>query len=206
MPKCAPPIRMSAFQTFLNAAHRSFGWLVQAMSGIASAWIFVIMLMIAVDIILRFIFGSPIAGVTEIVEISIVIILFLQMTNALRSGRITRSDALFSKILKRAPKIGHAMGAAFNLAGVYLMVVIIDFGWPKWVQAYEDDYFVGNAGVFTFPEWPQHLILVIGCTVMAIQFLLFAIDNFRGMAGKPALAGESERKAEADPSDRSVSS
>jgi TRAP-type mannitol/chloroaromatic compound transport system permease small subunit len=195
---------MSSFQIFLNAANRSFGWLVQAMSGMASAWIFVIMLMIAFDIILRFVFGAPIDGVTEIVEISIVIILFLQMTNALRSGRITRSDALFSKIMKRAPKIGHAMGAAFNLAGVYLMVVIIGVGWPKWVQAYQEGFFVGNAGVFTFPEWPQRLILVIGCAVMAIQFLLFAIDNFRGMAGKPALASESESEPDAGSSDRSL--
>lgn len=163
------------------------------------------MLLVTLDITLRFAFGGPISGVTEIVEISIVVVLFLQMSHALKVGRITRSDALYSTILRRAPKVGNTMGAVFNLAGVGLMIAIIKGGWPKWIQAYEGGHFVGNVGVFTFPEWPQRLVLVIGCATMAIQFFLLALDNIRGIMGKPPLEAEEAVDVEAEAVERELS-
>ena len=196
---------MSPILSGLDALRRLFGWVVLVFNAMASAWIFAIMLLVTLDIILRFAFDGPISGVTEIVEISIVVVLFLQMTHALKVGRITRSDALFSAIVRTSPKLGHAMGAVFNLAGVGLMIAIIKGGWPKWIQAYEGGHFVGNVGVFTFPEWPQRLVLVIGCAAMAIQFFLLALDNFRAMAGKPPLEDEKAVDVEADVADQEMS-
>ena len=143
--------------------------------------------LVTTDIILRFLFSAPISGVTEIVEISIVIIVYLQLTHTLKVGRMTRSDALYSTILRRYPPVGHIMGIIFSAAGVGLMMAIVKGGWPKWLQAFHGGHFIGNTGVFTFPEWPQRLILVIGCTMVAIQFALMALDNIRGLFGKPPL-------------------
>jgi C4-dicarboxylate transporter, DctM subunit len=189
---------MSAILSALDTLRRLFGGMVLLFNALASAWIFAIMLLVTLDIILRFAFGGPISGVTEIVEISIVVVLFLQMTHALKVGRITRSDALYSVILRRSPVFGNIMGALFNLAGVGLMVAIIGGGWPKWIQAYEGGHFVGNVGVFTFPEWPQRLVLVIGCATMGMQFLLLALDNVRAMFGKPPLEIERAVDVEAE--------
>ena len=36
-----------------------------------------------------------------------------------------------------------------------------------------NEYFVGNEGVFTFPVWPIKTIILIGCVVTAMQFLVF---------------------------------
>lgn len=196
---------MPAILKGLDSLRRLFGWVVLVFNGLASAWIFAIMLLVTLDIILRFAFGGPISGVTEIVEISIVAVLFLQMTHALKVGRITRSDALYSTILRRAPKVGNTMGLVFNLAGVGLMAAIIKGGWPKWIQAYDGGHFVGNVGVFTFPEWPQRLILVIGCATMAIQFFLLALDNVRAMYGKPPLEEEKAVDVEIEAVERSTS-
>jgi len=44
--------------------------------------------------------------------------------------------------------------------------------------------------VFTFPEWPQRLALVVGCTLLGIQFFLLVVDNLRGLFGKPPLEHE----------------
>ena len=70
------------------------------------------------------------------------------------------------------------------------MIAIITGGGSKWLQAYHGNFFVGNVGVFTFPEWPQRLILVIGCTLLAIQFALLALDNIRALFGKQPLVTE----------------
>lgn len=147
----------------------------------ASLMIFGIMILITFDIALRYMFNAPIRGVTAIVEIAIVVIVYLQLTHALQNGRITRSDALFSAIMRRRPAIGHVMGAIFNAAGFGLMIAIIIGGWPKWIDAYERGHFIGSVGVFTFPEWPQLLVILIGCAMMAIQFALFACDHIDGL-------------------------
>jgi TRAP-type mannitol/chloroaromatic compound transport system permease small subunit len=103
---------------------------------------------------------------------------------------VTRSDALYGRILAKWPPIGNILGILFHLAGVGLMLAIVLGGWPKWLQAYHGGHFVGNTGVFTFPEWPQRLVLVIGCTMLGIQFVLMAVDNIRGLFGKPPLEHE----------------
>ncbi len=148
------------------------------------------MILISVDILLRFIFNSPLSGTTEIVEISIVTILYLQLAHTLKVGRVTRSDALYSRILRKWPPIGNTLGILFHLAGVGLMVAIVLGGGPKWLQAYHGGHFVGNTGVFTFPEWPQRFVLVIGCAMLGIQFALMAVDNLRGLFGLPPLEDE----------------
>ena len=181
---------MPAIINLLNFLRRIFDWIVVTANAAASGWIFVLMALVTSDIILRFVFASPISGVTEIVEISIVIILYLQLTHTLKVGRMTRSDALYSTILRRYPAVGNIMGFFFSAAGVGLMIAIIKGGWPKWIQAYHGNFFVGNVGVFTFPEWPQRLILVIGCALLAIQFALLALDNIRALFGKHPLVTE----------------
>ena len=181
---------MPAIINLLNLLRRIFDWIVVTANAAASGWIFVLMALVTSDIILRFVFASPISGVTEIVEISIVIILYLQLTHTLKVGRMTRSDALYSAILRRYPAVGNIMGFFFSAAGVGLMIAIIKGGWPKWIQAYHGNFFVGNVGVFTFPEWPQRLILVIGCALLAIQFALLALDNIRALFGKHPLVTE----------------
>lgn len=177
---------------------RIFDWIVVVANAAASGWIFVMMALITTDIFLRFVFSAPISGVTEIIEISIVVIVYLQLTHTLKVGRMTRSDALYSSILRRYPPVGHIMGIVFSAAGIGLMIAVIKGGWPKWIKAYKGDYFVGNTGVFTFPEWPQLLILVIGCTMLAIQFALMALDHFRGLLGKPPLGHEEAVDVEVD--------
>jgi TRAP-type C4-dicarboxylate transport system permease small subunit len=139
---------------------RLFDLIVVIANGAASGWIFVMMALITTDIFLRFVFGAPISGVTEIVEISIVIIVYLQLTHTLKVGRMTRSDALYSSILRRFPPVGHIMNILFSLAGIGLMIAIVKGGWPKWIQA------------------------------LAIQFALMALDNIRGLMGKPPLEHE----------------
>ncbi len=183
---------------FLDVLRRLFDRIVIVSNAAASGWILVLMLLITVDIILRFVFAAPISGVTEIVEISILIIVYLQLTHTLKVGRITRSDALYSRILRRFPVIGNLMGVGFSLAGIGLMGAVAWGGWPRWLKALDENHFVGNTGVFTFPEWPQLLVLVIGSVMISIQFALLALDNIRAIFGKPPLEYEEAVDVERD--------
>ena len=144
------------------------------MNSLGSLWIFSLTILINTDAFGRKLFSSPINGVPEIIEFSIVGIVFLQLGDATRHGRLTRSDGLFKIIRKRYPTIGRALGAVFDLLGALFMGLILYGYWPLFVESVEKDFYYGVIGVFTAPKWPVELIVVIGCFVTLLQFLAFA--------------------------------
>ena len=157
-----------------GAIERGFTGLVVGLNSIGTAWIFALMLIVNVDVIMRFVFRAPIQGVTEIVELSIVGIVFLQISDAVRRGRLTRSDGLYSRFSNRYPTAGGIAGIIFDLLGAAFFIALLFGGVPRLIEAWERGYFVGNEGLFTAPLWPIRLILVVGCAVVTCQFLVLA--------------------------------
>lgn len=149
------------------------------LNGIGSVWIFALMALINVDAFSRTLLAAPIYGVPEMIELSIVGIVFLQLGDAVRTGRLTRSDGLFRIVLARRPLLGHTLGAAFDLLGAGFMALILYGSWPLLAEAWANDYYVGNEGVFTAPVWPIKLIIVAGCLVTLLQFIAFALRHLR---------------------------
>ena len=71
----------------------------QAANIVGSCLIVGLVALIIADVLGRNLFGTPVAGVPEIVSLSIVAIVFLQAPQALLAGRLTRSDG-FIKVAK----------------------------------------------------------------------------------------------------------
>lgn len=161
---------------------RVFDLVLSSMNAIGTVWIFLLMLLVNSDVFGRVLFHSPIDGVNEMIELSIVGIVFLQLGDATRAGRLTRSDGLFSIILNRKPRIGNALGAVFDLLGAIFMALILWGSWPRLVEAWQDNHYTGNVGVFTAPTWPIKAIIVIGTLVTLLQFLAFARRHLRASA------------------------
>ena len=97
-----------------NLFTRSLSKLVVALNSLGTILIFGLMVLINQDVFSRFLFNAPIDGVTEMVELSIVTIVFLQLGDAVRSGRLTRSDGLFKRLLRDKPNLGHLLGAFYS--------------------------------------------------------------------------------------------
>jgi TRAP-type C4-dicarboxylate transport system permease small subunit len=148
--------------------------LLSSLNALGSLWIFCLMALINADAFGRTLFAAPIDGVNEIIELSLVGIVFLQLGDATRRGRLTRSDGFFKFVLGRRPAIGRVMGAAFDLLGAFFMGLILWGSTPLLIEAWEGDFYVGNEGVFTAPVWPVKLVIVIGCFVTMLLFLIFA--------------------------------
>ena len=108
-----------------NPLSRGFSSLAAGLNSIGTAWIFALMVLINVDVLSRYLFNAPIQGVAEVVELSIVGIVFLQISDAVRAGRLTRSDGLYRQILMRRPIVGYALGALFDLAGAVFFACIL---------------------------------------------------------------------------------
>lgn len=159
---------------FDGAFDRALGRVLGGMNALGSAWIFVLMILINIDAGGRTWFAAPMNGVVEMVELTLVAIVFLQLGDATRHGRLTRSDGFFRLVERRWPAVGRWLGAAFELCGLAFMAIVLWGGVPILAEAWREDFYVGTEGIFTAPVWPVKLIVVIGSALMAVQFAVLA--------------------------------
>lgn len=163
----------------------ALGRVLGVMNALGSLWIFVLMILINIDAGGRTWFAAPLDGVVEMIELTLVAIVFLQLGDATRSGRLTRSDGFFRLMLRRKPRLGRAFGALFDGLGIVFMTVILWGSVPILFEAYRDDFYVGTEGIFTAPVWPVKLIVVVGCIVTALQFAAFGVRYVAGTHERP---------------------
>ncbi len=156
-----------------------FDGLISALNAIGTAWIFVIMVLINSDVWSRAIFNRPISGIPLIIEMSIIAIVFLQITAALRGGRLTRSDVLIGRVLKNRPQLGYSLQALYHLTGAALMVILYAFSERFFTKAWRRDTYEGVEGDFTLPTWPLKLLILVGAMICAIQFARHVGIDFR---------------------------
>jgi TRAP-type C4-dicarboxylate transport system permease small subunit len=148
---------------------RAFEIWVVTLNSIGTAWIFLLMLIINADVLARYLFNAPIDGVPEMVALSIVGIVFLQLSDAVRAGRLTRSDGFFNRVIARRPRLGLVLNTFYDLCGMAFFVAILFGAVPIFIEAYQGDYYAGTEGILTVPIWPIKLVLVISCiTVVAV--------------------------------------
>lgn len=146
-----------------------------AMNAVGTVWILALMLLINADVIGRGLFANPINGVPEMVALSILGIVFLQLANTLSVGRLTRSDALLGALRRRFPRAGDAVDALFHLAGALLTAAVLWSAWPKFLRSWERQEFVGAVGNFTAPTWPINLIVLVGGAALLLVFVMRAL-------------------------------
>lgn len=165
------------------------------MSAAGTLTILLVMLLISIDVIGRFFLGRPIAGVPELVAMSILAIVFLQIANTLARGKLTRSDALLGYVRRRNPRLGDGFDALMHAAGAFLVYVLVTAFYPLFLRSYGRNEMVGTVGQFIAPIWPVHLIVLVGSAMLLAVFIMrtlcLAIRAWRGVALKAA-EGEEE--------------
>ncbi len=157
------PLRTSLPERVLDAA-------TQVLNVMGTALIVGLMLLIGGDVVGRNLFDAPIAGVPELVALSIVAIVFLQVPQTLRAGRFTRSDALLGAAIGFAPRTARAMEIVFDLSAIFLLGALLYASWPLFTQSWNNNTFVGAIGDFTAPVWPVKLVICVGTLMLMAQF------------------------------------
>jgi TRAP-type mannitol/chloroaromatic compound transport system permease small subunit len=159
----------------LNALDR----LIIGMNALGSVWILLLILLVTTDALSRSFLARPIAGVTEMVQISIVGIVFMQLADAIRTGKLTRADSFLTLIRSRHPGAAHRLEAGFFCLGAAYMALGLWGSVPLLIEAAQRKAFLGNEGVFTVVVWPVKAILVLGLAIGLIEFLRQALRSLR---------------------------
>jgi len=160
----------------------AFDRLIAGMNALGSVWILLLVLMVTADALGRSFFSHPIAGVTELTQVSIVGIVFLQLADAIHTGRLTRADSFLALIHVLRPRVANTLEGAFFVLGAVYMVLGLWGSVPLLREAIDRKSYLGNEGVFTVVVWPVKAIIVIGLTVCLVEFLRLAVRAFRRAA------------------------
>jgi C4-dicarboxylate transporter DctM subunit len=177
----------------LTSAPPKLAALVGALNAAGVVWVFALMFLIAADITARSLFDSPIAGVTEMVSLSLVASVFLQLAHAVLHGRLMRVEMFLTPLARRAPAAASAWHASFSLLAAALLVALVIGSWPDLVSSWATAEFAGVEGIFTVPVWPIKLIIVGGAAIAAVELVrqlavTGATANSSGWAAPATLA------------------
>lgn len=170
MPPAVPPTGADR----LPELPRPLARLTRGLNALGSLWIVGLMLLINADIAGRNLFATPVRGVTELVGLSIVGIVFLQLPDTLRCGRFSRADPMLSVLQRRWPAGAAAVLALHHLLGAGLMLILLRAAWPRFLDVRAVGEYVGAIGDFMAPLWPVHLVVLVGMAVTGLCFAWLA--------------------------------
>ncbi len=124
------------------------------------------------DVVARGAFNQPFHGAVELVQFSMVLIVFLQLPDVVRVNRLTRSDGFLVIARKRWPMLAYWLDKVINLIALIFMVLVAIAIWPEFLDMYETQDYFGVPGVFTAPYWPIKLVIFLSAVLCSVLFLL----------------------------------
>jgi len=162
-----------------------FEKLITTMNGIATIWIFVLVLLVVVDVAGRIFFKAPLTGTPELCKISNPAICFLQIAYVLWMGAHIRTTMVYDRLSSKGKK---AMDIFATCLGLLMFGSIfyssLSLTWVAWaVGEYEGE------GALRVPTAPVRTIIILGSVCMIIQFLrnLFGYQKKEGEKIEPTI-------------------
>lgn len=122
------------------------------------------------DVVARGVFNLPFMGAVEVVQFSMVLIVFLQLPDVIRVNRLTRSDGFLVIAGRRFPRFACRLQQVIDLiAGIFMLLIAIAI-WPEFTEAWETQDYFGVPGVFTAPWWPIKLVIFLSAALCGVMF------------------------------------
>jgi TRAP-type C4-dicarboxylate transport system permease small subunit len=142
------------------------------MNNIGTIIIAIGMVIVCGDVAARNLFNAPFFGVPELLKMTIIAIVFLQLPHAVLSGRMIRSEVFLDALPARPSRI---LNTFHMLCGAAFLAAIVWGVWPQLVEAVKYRLFVGLWVGFQAPVWPIRSIIVIGAALGCFVYLLNAV-------------------------------
>lgn len=124
------------------------------------------------DVIARGGFNAPFHGAVEVVQFTMVFIVFLQLPDVVRVNRLTRSDGFLAVIGNFAPRLAAVITHIIESVSAIFMALIAIAMWPEFTEMWHTKDYFGVPGVFTAPWWPIKLVVFASATLCTILFVL----------------------------------
>jgi TRAP-type C4-dicarboxylate transport system permease small subunit len=153
----------SLFDLFLNLTSFLVGGVILSL-----------MLAVCVNVLLRYIFNRPIAGVEEITEYFLLFITFIGAAWLLREEGHVKVDILLGRLSSRRQAL---MSAVSSLIGILISSTLVWYGGRvTWDNLQQEAYF---SSILEFPKAPVFAIIPLGSSLLLIQFIRRTLQNLQ---------------------------
>jgi TRAP-type C4-dicarboxylate transport system permease small subunit len=153
---------------FLQQLNRK---ITEALLILAAVLAFLLCFLVVADVIGRVVFNSPVKGTTEIVSLTVVVICYLQVGYAIRSGGMLQVDMFVGKLGPRGQSL---MSALCALGGMVFFAVVFLGSIDGAAHAWTSNEFEGE-GALRVPVWPTRFVLVAGAFLAGFNYLLMFV-------------------------------
>lgn len=151
-------------------------WLTKVLMIVGAIWAFCLCFVALTDIVLRST-NIPISGTKEIVANSVVIIVFMQVGYAVRSGSMLRADFL---VLALPEALQRVLRALALILGAVFFFYLLNAAVEPAMRSYRRGEFDG-AGALQVPVWPARWAIVIGAALAGINYALLTLVEIFGL-------------------------
>ncbi|WP_299692692.1 TRAP transporter small permease subunit [uncultured Tateyamaria sp.] len=156
-----------------------------AANALGTLVVLALVVVLNVDVVARGFFASPLRGTYEMVQFSVVLIVFLQLADVVRVDRLTRSDGFLTFLSARRPAAASNMRRIINALSAIFMGLIAYITWPEFLKMWATNDYFGVPGLFTLPWWPVKLVITLGTALSCLIFVIKVITGRDRPAGTP---------------------
>lgn len=134
----------------------------RAMNYGGCVFLFLLMLLVVAHVMGRYLFNLPIPGAVELIQFSMVFVVFLGFGYCAAQQGNVRVDLLVARLPRRTRAIIDTITCLLSIGIVSLIT------WQGVVQAVDLRYSGHVSGVLRIPHFPFMILLVFGCGVFAL--------------------------------------
>jgi TRAP-type C4-dicarboxylate transport system permease small subunit len=163
-------VRCNSLTRCLQSADKITSWVTSRISGIAAAVLAVMMMVIVVDVTLRFL-DRPVIGTIEIVKFALLIVIFLALPNTHYRKSHIAIDLFYNRFSQKAKRWVDVFCDVFSLTIVSFLA---------WRAIVHFLYFVREGSyvvALKIPIAPFQFILALGWVLLGFVLLLDCVRN-----------------------------
>ena len=142
---------------------------VTAAAAVAGVVLVALMLMTVADVVGRYFFNSPLNGVFDLTQFSVLIMTFLSFAYCGFRGAHVVIELLYDRIPKSAQFVVRRVS---NAVGAVLFSVI---AWRAIVQSVDVREFKEASQLLTIPYWPFYYVVAFGAALFAVVLVIKTI-------------------------------
>ena len=158
---------MTRIGSFLDKVMSGLAWL--------AGWLMMLaLLMVCLDVVLRYFFNSPIGGVLQFSEYVLLYIPFLAAAYVLKDERHIKIDIILNRL---SPKVQVAVNLITSIFGVFVLLVLSYYGTYITFDYYRRG--VPTLKYYKIPEFLVIMVIPLGCFLFGLQFIRRACTYYK---------------------------
>jgi TRAP-type C4-dicarboxylate transport system permease small subunit len=164
-------------QTLFQRALGVVGALERVLMAIAMVMMFAVMVIVAADVFLRYVFNSPLSWAYDLIALYLMAgIFFLALSQAYADGAHVSVDVLQQSFPPRVKRVCECVitGTAF-----VIFALMAEFGLDRAIDAYVSADVV--AGAIPWPTWPSIALVPLGAGLLCLRLALFFIGHLASL-------------------------